>query len=93
MASARIIEQARGTTQSGRARVGAWSLEYDVPEGQRHDPLTGWLGSGDTRGQVRLSFPSREAAEAYAQAQGLDYQVMPRPPERLKLQAYADNFR
>lgn len=93
MAIARITEQARGATQSGRARVGGWDLEYAVPEGQRHDPLTGWLGSGDTRGQIRLSFPTREAAVAWADAQSLTYEIVPKPPERLKLQSYADNFR
>ena len=93
MPTARIIEETRSPTQSGRRRVGAWSLEFDVQEGQRHDPLTGWLGSGDTRKQVKLSFPSREAAIGYCEAQGLVYEIVAKPPERLKLQAYADNFR
>ena len=57
------------------------------------DPLTGWAGSGDTQQQLKLSFPSQEAAIAYAQKQGVPYTVIATPPKTLKLQAYADNFR
>ena len=55
--------------------------------------MTGWAGSGDTRDQLRLDFPTREAAVAHAERQGWDYVVVPTPAKALKLQAYADNFR
>jgi hypothetical protein len=42
---------------------------------------------------VRLTFPTKEAAIAYCDKHGLDYHVVPAPAVRLKLQAYADNFR
>ena len=51
------------------------------------------LGSGDTRQQVQLRFSSCEAAEAYATKHGIDAVVHRPPPKKLKLQAYADNFR
>ena len=79
--------------QSGRRRVGRWLLEYEPQEKKRLDPLTGWFGSGDVRGQVSLSFDSRESALVYAAAQGLDVDVEPLGPRSLKLQTYADNFR
>jgi hypothetical protein len=41
---------------------------------------------------VRLTFPSQEAASAYAQKYGIDAAVKATPQKRLKLQAYADNF-
>ena len=53
----------------------------------------GWAGSGDTREQVRLKFDTCEAAQAYAQKYGIAARVHSVPPKRLKLQAYADNFR
>ena len=93
MTVARIIEMSRKTTQSGRAKTGTWTLEFERAEGQRHDPLMGWPGSGDTRTQVRLSFPSKEAAIAYCEKNGLDHHIVPAAPVALKLQAYADNFR
>jgi hypothetical protein len=79
--------------QSGRARTDRWVLEFEPAEAKRPDPLTGWAGSGDTREQVRLSFPTVEAAQAYAEREGLAFTVIPAPERTLKLQAYADNFR
>ena len=93
MATARISELDRKTTQSGKANAGLWLLEFERLEPLRPDPLTGWNGSGDTRPQVRITFQSKEEAIAYCDKHGLAYHVVPAPPVRLKLQAYADNFR
>ncbi|WP_114226772.1 MULTISPECIES: ETC complex I subunit [Sphingomonas] len=93
MAIARIIEADRKTTQSGRAKAGKWSLEFENGRAQAHDPLTGWVGNADTRTQVRLAFDTKEAAIAYCEKHGLAYHLVPAAPVKLKLQAYADNFR
>lgn len=93
MTVARISELERKTTQSGNANAGLWLLEFERQEPLRPDPLTGWNGSGDTRPQVRITFPTKDAAIAYCDKHGLQYHVIPAPPVRLKLQAYADNFR
>jgi len=93
MTIARILEQERKTTQSGKANAGKWILEFERQQPLLPDPLTGWNGSGDTRPQVRIAFASKEAAIAYCEKHGLDYHLVPAPPVRLKLQAYADNFR
>ena len=92
MAIARIIEEQRKTTQSGKARQG-WTLEYERQQPLRPDPLTGWAGSGDTRTQVRLGFETCEDAVAYATKKGFDIHLVPAPPVKLKLQAYADYFK
>jgi len=93
MTIARILEQERKTTQSGKATSGKWILEFEREQPLRPDPLTGWNGSGDTNPQVRIAFGSSDAAIAYCQKHGLDYHLVPAPPVRLKIQAYADNFR
>ncbi|HEX5237951.1 MAG TPA: ETC complex I subunit [Sphingomicrobium sp.] len=93
MTTARITELERKTTQSGKANAGKWLLEFERREGHRPDPLTGWNGSGDTNPQVRMIFPTKEAAISYCEKHGLDFHVLPAPPVRLKIQAYADNFR
>ena len=93
MTVARIVEADRKTTQSGRAGTGRWTLEFERSQPQRPDPLTGWNGSGDTNPQVRMLFASSEAAIAYCDRHGLACHVVPAPPVRLKIQAYADNFR
>ena len=79
--------------QSGHARTGQWLLEWERSEAQRSDPLTGWSGSGATQTQVQLHFATQAAAIAYAKAEGMAVEVVPLGPVRLKIQAYADNFR
>ena len=93
MSIARILEQERKTTQSGKANAGKWILEFERQQPLRPDPLTGWNGSSDTNPQVRMAFASKEAAIAYCEKHGLDYHLIPAPLARLKIQAYADNFR
>lgn len=93
MTVARISELDRRTTQSGRANSGTWMLEFERSEPQRPDPLTGWNGSGDTNTQVRLAFRTRDEAIAYAERHDIPYHLVPATPVKLKIQAYADNFR
>jgi len=91
--AARIYQRPKNAMQSGRARTDTWVLEFEPAEAKQPDSLTGWAGSGDTREQVRLNFPTIDAAIAYAAREGLAYHVVPAPARTLKLQAYADNFR
>jgi hypothetical protein len=93
MKTARIYQRPKNAMQSGRANTDRWILEYDPGERQVPDPLTGWAGSGDTRNQLRLGFPTLEAAQAYAEREGIAFHVIAAPERKLKLQAYADNFR
>ena len=93
MTIARISELERKTTQSGKANTGRWLLQFERQQAVRPDPLTGWNGSGDTNTQVRMEFPTREAAIAYCDKHAIPYNVVAAPPVRMKIQAYADNFR
>jgi ETC complex I subunit conserved region len=93
MTQARIYQKLKNAMQSGRAGTDMWVLEYEPAEAKRADPLMGWAGSGDTRQQLTLKFPTLEAAKAYAERKGLTYHVVPAAQRTLKLQAYADNFR
>lgn len=91
--SARIYQIPKNAMQSGRANTDCWVLEFEPAEAKRPDPLMGWAGSGDTREQVKLRFPSADAARAYAEKQDIAYNLIPAPERRLKIQAYSDNFR
>jgi len=91
--TATIYQQPKSAMQSGKAKVDIWVLEFEQSEARRADPLMGWTGSGDTQAQVKLKFPSKDAAKTYAEEQGLVARVRATPPKGLKLQAYADNFR
>jgi hypothetical protein len=90
---ARIFQRPKNAMQSGRAGTDEWILEFAPREAKKPDPLMGWAGSGDTREQVRLTFATAEAAQVYARKYGIDTVVHSTPPKKLKLQAYADNFR
>ena len=93
MPDARIYQNPKNAMQSGRRGTERWVLEFEPTEAKTPDPLTGWAGSGDTRQQLVLTFPSVAAAQAYAAQNGLTAHVIPAPERVLKLQAYADNFR
>jgi len=90
---ARIFQRSKNAMQSGRARADQWMLEFESGRRQRPDPLTGWTGGAETQEQVRLAFPTLEAAKAYAERAGIHVHVVPAAESTLKLQAYADNFR
>ncbi|WP_260923136.1 ETC complex I subunit [Novosphingobium sp. 9] len=91
--SARIFQRPKNAMQSGKALLAEWILEFAPADAQKPDPLTGWAGSMDTQRQVQLKFPDVEAAKAYADKYGIEAEVHATPPRRLKIQAYADNFR
>jgi len=90
---ARIYQRPKNAMQSGKALLGEWILDFAPAEARRADPLMGWTGSGDTQSQVQLKFATADEAKAYAEKYGIEAEVHAVPPRRLKLQAYADNFR
>jgi hypothetical protein len=91
--AARIFETSKNAMQSGRARAGTWVIEFESGSRRRPDPLMGWSGGADTQSQVLLTFPTLDAAKAYAEREGVDYHVVPSAGRKLKLQSYADNFK
>ncbi|MDZ4307870.1 ETC complex I subunit [Allopontixanthobacter sp.] len=91
--AARIYQVPKNAMQSGRAQTDNWVLEFEQSEARWPDPLMGWTGSSDTQSQVRLTFPDKDAAKAYAEKYGIAARVHATPPKTMKIQAYADNFR
>ena len=90
---ARIYQPARTANSSGYARSQGWTLEW-FPEGKTIDPLMGWVSSGDTQSQVRLSFETKEAALAYAARAGIEASVQ-EPKLRapvIRPGGYGENF-
>ena len=90
---ARIYQPPKNAMQSGWARTAVWYLEFEPAEARRADPLMGWIGSADTRGQVRLRFETRDEAVAYAEKQGLAYDLEETLTRRTRPKSYADNFK
>jgi hypothetical protein len=90
---ARIFQQPKTAMQSGRAGTHEWLLQFEPTAAERADPLMGWIGGGDTRAQVHLRFDSREDAVAYAEREGLQYEVELPRARKFVPKSYSDNFR
>ncbi len=50
-------------------------LEFEPTRRQEPDRLIGWIGGADPLSQLRLEFPSKEAALAYVRRHGLSCEV------------------
>ena len=92
MTDVRIYRPVKSAMQSGRANLDTWVVEFETGEPRHIDPLMGWVGSGDTLGQVRLKFPSLQEAKAYARKNGLTCRVQEPKERRIKPKDYAANF-
>lgn len=91
---ARIYQPAKTAMQSGTAKTTGWVLEFAPASAREVDPLMGWTSSSDTQTQVKLRFDSREAAEAYASAKGIEFDVA-EPQKRkplIRQRGYGENF-
>lgn len=91
--SARIFKPAKTAMQSGRARTQAWVLQFEQEAPRSLEPLMGYTSSADMKQQLRLTFPTKEAAIEYAERNRIPYTVSePHEPKRRSV-AYSDNFR
>lgn len=91
---ARIYKPAKTAMSSGTAKTRDWVLEFAPAAARDIDPLMGWTSSGDTQSQVKLRFETREAALAYAEAHGIDAQVVEPKPRKPNIRpgGYGENF-
>ena len=91
---ARIYQPSKSAMTSGMGNSRDWILDYVPTEPRRIDPLMGWTGSGDMKGQVRLRFETQEAAVEYAQHHGLAYTVETPKKRRANIRpaGYGGNF-
>jgi hypothetical protein len=89
---ARIFQPAKTAVQSGRFKTRHWVVEYEPRSPKMPDRLIGWVGSDDTAQQVRLQFPTKEAAIAWCERHGLDYTVSEPHNRVVRPKSYADNF-
>ena len=89
---ARIYKPSRHTMQVGRAKTKQWVLDYS-PSGNRFvEPLMAWTTTEQTQTQLRLTFPTKETAIAYAERNKISYTVIPEQKPIQQPKNYADNF-
>jgi len=92
MTDVRIYRPTKNAMQSGRANLRQWRVEYEPGANRITDPVMGWTGSVDTQEQLRMNFASREDAIAFAEKNGLTYQVTEPKERRIRPKNYSDNF-
>ena len=91
---ARIYRPARNAMQSGNAKTKSWVLEFTQTSSREVDPLMGWTSSNDTQTQVKMRFESQAAAESYAKANSIEYQVVQPKSRKANIRpgGYGENF-
>lgn len=91
---ARIYQPAKTAMQSGTAKTKGWILDFAQGSAREVDPLMGWTSTDDTQTQVRLRFDSREEAEDYARAKGIEFEVLEAQSRKPNIRArgYGENF-
>ena len=90
---AKIYQPTKTAMQSGSANMQNWIVEYEPQEAKEIDTLMGWVGSGDMQSQLKLKFSSKDAAVAYAERNGLFYDLVEPNIRRIHPKSYSDNFK
>jgi len=90
--TARIYKPARTAMQQGMAPRD-WVLEYEPERPLGIEPLMGWTSTTETRQQVRLSFPTKEEAVAFALRHGIAFRLDEPKTTEIRPKSYAENFK
>jgi hypothetical protein len=91
MQKVRIYPHSKSQAQSGMAGMGTWVIEPDLLTARRPESLMGWMAADDTLSQLRIEFPSRDAAEQFAKSNGWRYTVTRQQTRKIKPRNYGQN--
>jgi hypothetical protein len=78
---AKIYQEPRSTLQGGH-RPRPWYLEFEARRSLGYDAYTGWITNDDPYRHIRVQFPDRDSAIAFAERQGWEYRVIHNPESR-----------
>eukprot|EP00007_Cunea_sp_BSH-02190019_P005145 CAMPEP_0174241376 /NCGR_PEP_ID=MMETSP0417-20130205/23131_1 /TAXON_ID=242541 /ORGANISM="Mayorella sp, Strain BSH-02190019" /LENGTH=90 /DNA_ID=CAMNT_0015320603 /DNA_START=236 /DNA_END=508 /DNA_ORIENTATION=+ len=79
--------------QSGTHKYKQWMLDF-VRESTWSNPLMGWTSTRDPTTNLHLAFDTKEEAIAYAERNGLKYEVDPDVTDRpVPQKDYGKNFK
>ena len=88
----RLYQPAKSAQQSGRRKTRQWIVEYEPVARKEADALIGWVGSDDTLQQIRLTFPTKEAAIDYCKRNALTFVISEPHQRQVRPKSYAENF-
>jgi len=87
-----VVCSAKTPLQSGRAKVGRWSVIFDQSDHQFQDPLMDWTGTHGLMGQTPLTFATKDAALEYAHDKGYHVQSVPLHEPEMHPKNYSTRF-
>ncbi len=90
---ARIYKPTKTAMQSGVAGSKEWLLEFIPQEDKKIEPVMGWTSSSDMLQEVKIKFPTKQAAIEFANANDYGYEVMEPQSKKFIKRSYADNFK
>ena len=90
---ARIYRPSKNAMQSGYGRAKKWVLDYEPERAKVVEGVMGYRGSGDMKGQIRLTFTTKEQAVAYARRNDIAYHISEPEIRKHRPRTYADNFK
>jgi hypothetical protein len=89
----RIYKPTKTTMQSGMANNREWLLEFVSQEDQKIEPIMGWTSSSDMLQEVKMKFPTKQAAIEFADGNQYSREVIEPQMKKLIKRSYADNFK
>lgn len=78
--------------QSGRGKSDTWIMEYLRESPRKIEPLMGYTSSRDMNQQIKLTFTSKDDAVAYAERNGIAYQLISQKLRKVRATSYSENF-
>lgn len=92
MTTVRIYQPPKTAMQSGKGKTTLWLMELETADPLTTEPLMGWVASYDMSQELRLSFPSLEAALQFAKLKGFSYRICNPCKIFMTPKNYASNF-
>jgi hypothetical protein len=89
----RIYKPTKTSMQSGEANTQNWLLEFVKNNDKSIENVMGWTSSNDMLQEVRMKFPTKEAAIDFAHNNNYAYEVLEPKHKNPVKRSYADNFK
>lgn len=88
----RIYQPIKSSTQSGFKKYDVWKIKFRNDLTKYTYNLMSWTGSRDTRQQLDLTFPSKEAAIAFVNKKNWSYEILETKTKKIVAKSYSHNF-
>ena len=92
MKKARITQPNKNPMQSGTGKSNFWLLEFTPETPYFTDSLMGWSGMNESTRELKLRFPNKESAIAYANKNKIEFELIEPNKRSERRKAYADIF-